>query len=690
MSEDQRYFLYTIALLNPLFLAFHAFRTQITLGAFFGVAGVFALMLWQVLQTGWWVDIGNLHFNAGLAIFVPILLWGSQLTLMLDGLKTARAFILMVLIAGLASWAFSEFRESLSRYIPLPYLMQLGSREHLAIILSVFLAQYGAMITLNRLRRWLQQYEWLALPLSIGLASQLWLVAYSFLRYPAASAFANLRNESIEFMLATLPCILLGLPYLQHARHHQRLMPVLDDRTIVQGKAQDLSEDELINRDRTISELEQLNRQLQENARLMNYHLDHASYGILISDAHGRCRRSNAAARQLFGQLAIGCKLSEELGRYLGQLPPLLQLANTAESLRCKYQSLDGAPPRWLEIRVTLLQSHQRGAAEGYYILIQDVTESILAETRRLQSARIKDIHTTGRVLAHDFSNVFVGARAQLERLRRDPDNAEPIEALNTALRHAQSMLGQLGSGNQFGTPRLQRIALASLIGDTVAICAAATDTAGIRLIVTPMPTCHLEVDPSQIVRVLTNLLRNALRASPAGSSIELAAHPHANGVRITVSDQGHGIPPDQLAKVFDPGYTSREEGQGGLGLAISYLMIDAHGGHLELIPNPEGAGIQARVWLPLPHHQASVLDDIPAHSRVLLLRPDDMGHARLVHQLEETCQCIVADLRTQEELHAILEDDPAWDYLLFTTDYTPSGLPDRVRQICLDDSCLV
>jgi len=682
MSEDQGFFLYALLLLNGLFVVFHALRSRITLGTFFGAAGVFSLMLWQVLQTGWWVDWGSLHFNAGLTTFIPILLWGTLLTLVLDGLKTTRAFILMILMTGVAAWAYALFRQHLARYVPLPYTIELSSREHIAIVASLALTQYGSVLLLNLSRT---RLGWLALPCLLPLAAEVWLGLYSLLRYDAAMAWNNLRNESLEYFLASLPAALLSLPYLFLAARAQQLMPPLPCRALFRPTPAQDGDDELINRQRTISELQQLNQQLQENSRLMDYHLEHASYGIILTDAQGLVTRLNVPATALLGPLPAGQRLEERLAALFTPTQDgpttLARLAEEDRPRRWKRSDDDAAQPQWAEIQVTPLRNRPQQPAKGYYVLLQDVTQAVLAEQRRLNSARIKDIHTTGQVLAHDFSNVFIGARAQLERLRQQdiPGQQEAMEGLDTALKHAQSMLSQLGSGQQFGAPKLQPVALAGLIGDARSICQAAAEQARITLRCEPLPTLIVEVDPSQIVRVLTNLIRNALRASPAESSLVIGAEPRDQGVLITITDQGCGIPAEKLQSVFEPGYTSKTEGQGGLGLSISYLMVDAHGGHLELVQNPNGSGIQARIWLPLPH-SAPQLDSIPDASRILLLRPDETSHATLLERLEEDKHCIVADLRSGEEMAALLQDDPHWDYLLAAPESTdlpplPAGI---------------
>ena len=154
MTKDQQFFIALLSLLTVLPVLLHALRGRLTLGPFFGLSGVYSIMLWQLLQTGWWVNWRTMHFNTGLTLFVPVLLFASLMTFAFDGLRTARAFIGMVVTTCLIAWFFSWFRESLSAYVPLPYFIILSAREHMAIIAALFVSQWLGMMVYSGFRRW--------------------------------------------------------------------------------------------------------------------------------------------------------------------------------------------------------------------------------------------------------------------------------------------------------------------------------------------------------------------------------------------------------------------------------------------------------------------------------------------------------------------------------------------------------
>jgi two-component system sensor histidine kinase ResE len=95
-------------------------------------------------------------------------------------------------------------------------------------------------------------------------------------------------------------------------------------------------------------------------------------------------------------------------------------------------------------------------------------------------------------------------------------------------------------------------------------------------------------MDAARIGRVLTNLTANALRFTPIGGRIHLAARRTAGGVEVEVADTGEGIRPEDLPYVFDRFYRgeksrSRATGGAGLGLAIAHGIVEAHGGHIRV-----------------------------------------------------------------------------------------------------------
>ena len=111
--------------------------------------------------------------------------------------------------------------------------------------------------------------------------------------------------------------------------------------------------------------------------------------------------------------------------------------------------------------------------------------------------------------------------------------------------------------------------------------------------------------DSSQMQQVLLNLVMNAAEASQSrgNGKVIVTTHlaPTGEQVILSVSDNGEGIAPENMAKIFDPFFTTKPEGKGvGLGLAVLYGIVDAHGGEVE-VKSPAGEGTTFTITLNTP-----------------------------------------------------------------------------------------
>ncbi len=97
----------------------------------------------------------------------------------------------------------------------------------------------------------------------------------------------------------------------------------------------------------------------------------------------------------------------------------------------------------------------------------------------------------------------------------------------------------------------------------------------------------------------MLNLITNAIAAMPEGGRLTVSSRRENGELRVTVRDTGEGIPPDRIALIFEPFYTSKGEGT-GLGLSITHTIIADHNGRIEVESTPE-SGSAFSFWFPVP-----------------------------------------------------------------------------------------
>ena len=235
-----------------------------------------------------------------------------------------------------------------------------------------------------------------------------------------------------------------------------------------------------------------------------------------------------------------------------------------------------------------------------------------IEEGRRDELDRLKDdfVLTASHELRSPLTSVQGFAELlMLERESLTPKQVETVEVILDNCRHLVRLLNDLLDLARSDAGRLairpQPTEVAPLIEDVVRTMRAQTEAASQSLSEDVQPGLPpIYAEPARIRQILVNLITNAHEYSPEGASIEVSARTVAAEVEIAVSDNGPGIPADQVERIFerftrgDAGLTQRVGGT-GLGLAISKSLVEAHGGSIAVESTP-GVGSIFRIRLPI------------------------------------------------------------------------------------------
>lgn len=211
--------------------------------------------------------------------------------------------------------------------------------------------------------------------------------------------------------------------------------------------------------------------------------------------------------------------------------------------------------------------------------------------------------------IAHEINNPIAGmqncVRTLLKGARDEAQRGQYLDMLREGLDRIGRTVGQLLNFARESKPQLTPTQLAPLLQRCRTLVdheLAARRIAASFSVDDTLPT--LLADPHQLEQVFLNVLKNALEAIPDGGSLTVSAEVRQRAagpfVEVRVCDTGEGIPPENLPRIFDPFFTTKEVGKGtGLGLSVSYGIVRAHGGFID-IQSDVGKGTAVTVALPL------------------------------------------------------------------------------------------
>jgi signal transduction histidine kinase len=236
-------------------------------------------------------------------------------------------------------------------------------------------------------------------------------------------------------------------------------------------------------------------------------------------------------------------------------------------------------------------------------------TELREAEERRLRTERLAVIGRFAGRLAHDLRNPLNVLQLNLQLLRRrieeDPQLLRPLDRVDQAVQQAATMVTDLLDFSRLGQPRPSETHIEPLLRRQIEETTAPEGIAVALEVEPDLPT--IQADVEQLHQALRHLLSNALQAMRDRSgTITLAAHREPGGVAISVRDEGCGIDPELLERLFDPLFTTRARGT-GLGLAVCRKIAEDHGGHIRVRSTP-GTGAEFTIWLPVETARSSQL----------------------------------------------------------------------------------
>ncbi len=437
--------------------------------------------------------------------------------------------------------------------------------------------------------------------------------AIAFVR--VALPLTNVRHQLQTVLVTTLAALGMALvggaviAWIFSARIGRRVRLIADlarryQRGDLTPPRLGFGDDELGTVARALDEsVQEVGRQLAAQARdraRMEAILTGMVEGVIAVDPQGRLQLVNDAARQMLKleSVAIGRPYVETI-----RLPAIAELVAAVLFGRTP-GALQLSPPRDPSRTIMARAAPAAGAAaHGVILVLLDITD-----LRRADQIR-RDFVAN---VSHELRTPLTSIRGYVEALAEGDASAEESRRfLEIIVRHTERMerlvkdllrLARLDAGQE--TLELSACDTRGLAQAVAADLAPEADARGQRVEVTITPGAEtVRADPAKLHDALRNLVANAITYSPEQATIRIEAAPAGNQIAITVSDEGPGLPDDDLSRVFERFYRveksrARDPGGTGLGLAIAKHLVELHGGTARAENRPEGG---ARFVLTLP-----------------------------------------------------------------------------------------
>ncbi len=340
--------------------------------------------------------------------------------------------------------------------------------------------------------------------------------------------------------------------------------------------------------------------------------------GILVVDANGRISYSNAAAGRLLGFDPEPSR-GEPISKHLRDLDwTRILSADQNEWRKVVSHEIEVFYPqhRFLSFYIVPLVDQDSDLVSGMAIILRDVTERRQRTATTIESEKLSALTLLAAGVAHELGNPLNSLNIHLQLIERELADLPPATArrMQDDLQVARDEIGRLdGIIQQFlrairpTKPDLQRTDIHEILLASLRLLdreIADRDILVEREFASDAP--RLMLDPGQLKQAFYNLVKNALQAMPPGGILRVRTTATEGSLVVEFIDSGRGISAAEIGRIFEPYYTTKEQGS-GLGLMIVQRIVREHGGTME-IESDEGHGTTVRIKLPLQVRRSRLL----------------------------------------------------------------------------------
>jgi PAS domain S-box-containing protein len=411
-----------------------------------------------------------------------------------------------------------------------------------------------------------------------------------------------------------------------------------------------------------ITERREMERRLHQQQEFARRLVDNFPDLILVLDTASRYTFVSPRCSEILGYDVEEALRMEFGGRtHPEDLPGVLSLYQDVLSGKQSFASVEVRVRHksgdWRRIRFNVSPlSDEKGNIEGAVLSGRDVTDLKRLEEQLIQAEKLAAMGQMLAGVAHELNNPLTAILGATELLRErsgtDESTRRQLELTHRQARRAARIVQNLLEFSRPASPQKKPLDLNNLLERTLQLHEHSLRRNNIQVdFHLPADLPSVIGDANQLIQVLLNLITNAeqaVREVRDSGRIQIRAGHIGNQITITVQDDGVGIRPEALPRIFDPFYTTKRPGGGtGLGLSICMSIIREHGGNIEAETLPAG-GSAFTIYLPAvsgqhPQPPSAPSDSAAASSRAVRATADLLrGRAVLVLDDEESLRMLL------------------------------------------------
>jgi two-component system sensor histidine kinase HydH len=356
-----------------------------------------------------------------------------------------------------------------------------------------------------------------------------------------------------------------------------------------------------------------VNRTLKQTQDYTRQVVASMANGLLSVDTHGKVISYNLLALKL-----LGLNESEVRGMDLNKIidfktTGIFQTLDQCRSVmdrEINYRKKSGETVP-LALSITPIMD-EASICQGAVIILRDLREIKQLEEKVRRSEKLAAIGKLAAGVAHEIRNPLSSIRGFAQYLRNalkdKPQEKEYAETMVAEVDRINSVVTDLLTFARPMEAVLIPTDVTELMEHTVRSVQADAHALNVSIQIDVIDLSKIPLDANRITQAVLNLLLNSLQAVQTGGHIELGAEmdPSDSCLKIWVEDNGPGIPSDEIEKVFDPFFTTREKGT-GLGLAIVHKIVENHNGDISLESPPSGKLQGCRFTIRIPIRSSGI-----------------------------------------------------------------------------------